>query len=51
EDVTDDAMMVEKLGHRVQIYTGSDVNLKVTTPRDLAMAAILQKNLRPDIER
>lgn len=32
---TDDAMMVESLGHPVKMFTGSYDNLKVTTPGDL----------------
>lgn len=40
---TDDAALVERLGHRVLVYPGSPRNLKVTTPEDLALAeALLQ---------
>ena len=35
ETVTDDAAMVEALGHKVKVYMGSPINLKVTTPEDL----------------
>ena len=35
---TDDAALVERLNHRVKVYRGSDVNIKVTTPDDLVMA-------------
>ncbi|MFP3974948.1 MAG: 2-C-methyl-D-erythritol 4-phosphate cytidylyltransferase [Chloroflexota bacterium] len=38
EDVSDDSMMVESLGHRVKLYMGSYENIKVTTPEDLALA-------------
>jgi 2-C-methyl-D-erythritol 4-phosphate cytidylyltransferase len=38
---TDDAALVERLGHRVQVYPGSSRNLKVTTPEDLALAEAL----------
>jgi 2-C-methyl-D-erythritol 4-phosphate cytidylyltransferase len=38
---TDDAALVERLGHRVQVYPGSPRNLKVTTPEDLALAEAL----------
>ena len=38
EDVTDDAAMVERLGHRVRVFQGSSSNLKVTTPGDLVLA-------------
>ncbi|MDD5093991.1 MAG: 2-C-methyl-D-erythritol 4-phosphate cytidylyltransferase [Dehalococcoidia bacterium] len=44
EDVTDDAMMVEQLGHRVRIYMGSYENIKVTTPDDLALAEMIVRN-------
>jgi len=37
-DVTDDAMMVESLGHSVKMFLGSYDNLKVTTPEDLILA-------------
>jgi 2-C-methyl-D-erythritol 4-phosphate cytidylyltransferase len=40
---TDDAALVERLGHRVQVYPGSPRNLKVTTPEDLALAEALLK--------
>lgn len=40
---TDDAMLVERLGKRVRIIKGSELNLKVTTPVDLVLAeAILR---------
>jgi 2-C-methyl-D-erythritol 4-phosphate cytidylyltransferase len=42
-DVTDDASLVEKLGHRVKLYSGSYDNIKVTTPADLALAEIILK--------
>jgi len=42
-DVTDDASLVERLGHKVKLYTGSYDNIKVTTPDDLALAEILLK--------
>ena len=43
DDVTDDAGMVERLGHAVRVFQGAYDNLKVTTPGDLVMAeAILR---------
>jgi 2-C-methyl-D-erythritol 4-phosphate cytidylyltransferase len=42
-DVTDDAFLVERLGHKVKLYPGSYDNIKVTTPDDLALAEILLK--------
>lgn len=41
EDVSDDATMVERLGHRVRIYRGSYENIKVTTPEDLTLAEVI----------
>ena len=38
QPVTDDAAMVESLGHPVSMFLGSYENLKVTTPEDLAVA-------------
>jgi len=35
---TDDAMLVERLGHKVRIIPGSRLNMKITTPEDLALA-------------
>ena len=37
-EVTDDASLVEALGHKVKVYMGSYDNIKVTTPEDLALA-------------
>ena len=37
-DVTDDASMVEMLGHEVKLFMGSYENLKITTPEDIIMA-------------
>jgi len=47
-EVTDDAQLVERLGHPVAVVPGSDLNLKITTPEDLALAeAILARGLLP----
>lgn len=35
---TDDAQLVERLGHKVTIVTGSPINLKITTQEDLRLA-------------
>ena len=43
ESVTDDASMVESLGHKVKVFMGSYSNIKVTSPEDLAMAELLLK--------
>jgi 2-C-methyl-D-erythritol 4-phosphate cytidylyltransferase len=45
-DVTDDATLVEQLGYRVKLYTGSYDNIKVTTPGDLALAEVLWHNMK-----
>ncbi|MEW6033469.1 MAG: 2-C-methyl-D-erythritol 4-phosphate cytidylyltransferase [Chloroflexota bacterium] len=43
-EATDDASLVERLGHQVKLYPGSYDNIKVTTPEDLALAeAILRR--------
>ncbi|HEY50105.1 MAG TPA: 2-C-methyl-D-erythritol 4-phosphate cytidylyltransferase [Dehalococcoidia bacterium] len=43
-EATDDAAMVERLGHKVEVYMGSYQNIKVTTPEDLAIAEFLLRN-------
>ena len=40
---TDDAMLVEKLGFKVKIVSGSDSNLKITTQEDLIIAEALKR--------
>ncbi len=42
-DVTDDAAMVEALGHPVRMFQGSFQNLKVTTAEDLVVAEVFLK--------
>jgi len=45
---TDDAALVEALGHAVRVYRGDESNLKVTTPEDLILAeALLRARLAP----
>src|SRR5438132_1059280 len=39
--LTDEAMAVERLGHRVAAVVGSPRNLKITTPHDLRWAELL----------
>ena len=41
DTVTDDAAMVERLGHRVRVFPGTPANLKVTRPEDLLFAEAL----------
>ncbi|MFA5114089.1 MAG: 2-C-methyl-D-erythritol 4-phosphate cytidylyltransferase [Candidatus Margulisiibacteriota bacterium] len=43
DNVTDDAMAVEKLGIKVKMVMGSYENLKVTTPEDLRIMAVILK--------
>ncbi|MGG5753304.1 2-C-methyl-D-erythritol 4-phosphate cytidylyltransferase [Zafaria sp. Z1313] len=47
--VTDDALLMERLGHRVRIVPGAPEALKITTPLDLAAAEALAA--RPDPRR
>ena len=42
-DVTDDAMLVEKLGAKVSIVPGLYKNIKITTPEDLLIAQAILK--------
>ncbi|MBU1906356.1 MAG: 2-C-methyl-D-erythritol 4-phosphate cytidylyltransferase, partial [Candidatus Omnitrophica bacterium] len=43
-DVTDDAMLVEKLGVKVSIVLGAYKNIKITTAEDLRVATCLADN-------
>ena len=43
QDVTDDAAMVESLGHPVKMFLGSYENIKVTTTDDLVIAETFLK--------
>jgi 2-C-methyl-D-erythritol 4-phosphate cytidylyltransferase len=45
DDVTDDAMLVEKMGYDIRLYTGSYSNIKITTPEDMAIAEKIAKAL------
>ena len=40
-EATDDAFLIEKLGIKVTVVPGSERNIKVTTPHDLALAKFL----------
>lgn len=42
---TDDAQLVERLGHAVRVVPGSPGNVKITHPADLALAAALLKSV------
>ncbi|MFA4984458.1 MAG: 2-C-methyl-D-erythritol 4-phosphate cytidylyltransferase [Candidatus Omnitrophota bacterium] len=41
EDVTDDAMLAEKLGVKIKIVEGSSRNIKITSPEDIRIAAAI----------
>jgi 2-C-methyl-D-erythritol 4-phosphate cytidylyltransferase len=43
--VTDDAQLVERLGHKVTVVPGSPMNLKITTKDDLRLASAVMKSL------
>ena len=50
EPATDDAQLVERLGQKVTIVTGSPMNIKITTKEDLRIASALLKVLpRPKL--
>ena len=38
---TDDASVVEQLGHDIYLVEGNKANIKITTPEDLKMAEVL----------
>jgi 2-C-methyl-D-erythritol 4-phosphate cytidylyltransferase len=42
---TDDAQLVERLGHPVAVVTTDHRNLKITTPGDMTLAAMLAKEM------
>ena len=45
EMVTDDASMVEAIGHPVRLFFGSYYNIKVTTPEDLVLARAIAEHI------
>lgn len=45
EVATDDASLVEAMGHPVKLIPGSYRNIKITTPEDLLIAEVLMKNV------
>ena len=50
-DATDDAGMVEAMGHPVRLFMGSYDNIKVTTPEDLRVAESIFRSRRGDFRR
>jgi 2-C-methyl-D-erythritol 4-phosphate cytidylyltransferase len=52
KDITDDAQLVEALGHPVHVVEGAPLNLKITTKADLALAeAVLKSRPKPKAAR
>jgi 2-C-methyl-D-erythritol 4-phosphate cytidylyltransferase len=50
--VTDDAFLVEALGHKVAIVESDSSNLKITRPSDIAIAeAVLKSRPKPKIDK
>jgi 2-C-methyl-D-erythritol 4-phosphate cytidylyltransferase len=47
EEITDDALLMEKIGIPVKVIEGSEENIKVTTARDLELARSLWRGRRP----
>ncbi len=45
---TDDAMLVERLGRNIRIIPGSRLNVKITTPEDLALAEGIFRRMPAD---
>ena len=43
---TDDASVLEKSGHKISLFEGSYMNIKITTPEDLIIAEAFLKNRR-----
>ncbi|MBW1787470.1 MAG: 2-C-methyl-D-erythritol 4-phosphate cytidylyltransferase [Deltaproteobacteria bacterium] len=43
EEATDDALLMERLGLPVWVVEGTEENIKVTTPRDLALARMIME--------
>tara|TARA_B100001964_G_scaffold244202_2_gene324728 strand:+ start:1642 stop:2868 length:1227 start_codon:yes stop_codon:yes gene_type:complete len=48
EDVTDDASMVELVGGLVAVFSGSNDNIKITTPEDLDLASLILDRRQDD---
>ena len=42
EAVTDDALLVEKMGIPVRVIEGSETNIKITTPHDMVLARLYE---------
>jgi 2-C-methyl-D-erythritol 4-phosphate cytidylyltransferase len=44
-ECTDEAQLIERAGHPVQLIEGSPMNIKITSKQDLALASAILKNL------
>jgi 2-C-methyl-D-erythritol 4-phosphate cytidylyltransferase / 2-C-methyl-D-erythritol 2,4-cyclodiphosphate synthase len=44
EDATDEAALVEKIGHSVRLVVGEPSNIKVTVPEDIAIAEAIARS-------
>jgi 2-C-methyl-D-erythritol 4-phosphate cytidylyltransferase len=44
-DATDDARLVEMIGHPVRVYEGERTNIKITTPQDLLIAEAIVRGM------
>lgn len=47
--VTDDASLVEALGHPVAVVEGEEINIKITTPSDVKKAEIMMGEIKTDM--
>lgn len=43
---TDDASLVEKLGHKIKMINGAQSNIKITTPEDIIIAESLLREIK-----
>ncbi len=51
-DITDDAQLIEAIGHPVYLVQGSTTNVKITTREDLTLAeAVLKARPKPKVAR
>lgn len=48
EGVTDDALLMERMGVAVKVVEGSEENIKVTTPHDMDLARFFLERRKPD---
>jgi len=48
EEMTDDALLAEKMGIPVKVVEGSERNIKITTPHDLALALFFARQIEEE---